>query len=437
MKLYFGNKVLRIGVHSNTNYPFWGMAFVTASLLASLFLSHYLVYLAFFVCIYRMVKYDLTVFSVDYCVLLPLSMLFRTSGGMALMVYLSILAVIWYLFRRGIRVNLALFVTFLLAIYLLLRFETGNYVLVLSQMVLLYIMLPRQDTQSAENSVKGFCISLFISSLYALLFRHTYQIQALRGTEVPAFFGSSYYRFQGLFADPNYFNALLITSIAILLKLKDLQRVTVSFFYLIGGSFVLFGLLTYSKSFFLCLILLVGIYVLWQLRDRKVFWASLIVIAVMLAATVMLLLEFTPLMVILQRFTGSKTLSSMTTGRTDVFLLYWAQVTKSFSNFFIGLGQKAYRIYKDPHNLYLEIMYHTGLVGLSLFVIYVFSMIREARKKIKGQHMRNFFSKYVVMIVVLTVFCALHGIFSVMLYGIFYLVFLSIMLIKKPEVNNP
>lgn len=435
MKIYFGNKVLRIGVHSDTNYPFWGMAFVMAVLLASLFLPNYLVYLAFFVCIYRIVKYDLTVFSVDYCILLPLSMLFRTSGGMALMVYLSFFAVLWYLFRRGIRANLALPATFLIAIYLLLRFETTNYILVLSQMFLLYIMLPRQNAQSAENSVKGFCISLFISSLYALIFRHTYQIQALRGAEVPAYWGSSLYRFQGLFADPNYFNVLLITGIAILLKLKDLQRVSFSFFFVIGGSLVLFGLLTYSKSFFLCLILLAGIYVLWLFRDRKVFWASLIVIAIMLAAAVMLLLEFSPLMVILQRFSGKQTLSSMTTGRTDVFLLYWAQVTKSYGNFFIGLGQKAYRIYKDPHNLYLEIMYHTGLVGLSLFAMYVFSMIREARKKIKGHHMRNFFSKYAVLIVVLTAFCALHGMFSVMLYGIFYLAFLSVMLIRKQEVK--
>lgn len=435
MKIYFGNKVLRIGVPSNTNYPFWGMAFVVAVLLASLFLTHYLVYLAFFVCIYRMVKYDLTVFSVDYCILLPLSTLFRASGGMALLVYLSILAVIWYLFRRGIRANLALLVTFLLAIYLLLRFKTTNYVLVLSQMFLLYIMLPRQNAQSAENSVKGFCVSLFISSLYALIFRHTYQVQALRGAEVPAFLGSPFYRFQGLFADPNYFNVMLIVGIAILLKLKDLQRVTVSFFCLIGGSLVLFGLLTYSKSFFLCLILLVGIYVLWLFRDRKVFWASLIAIAVILAAAVMLLLEFSPLMVILQRFSGKQTLSSMTTGRTDLFLLYWAQITKSFGNFFIGLGQNAYRLYRDPHNLYLEIMYHTGFVGLSLFAMYVFAMIWEARKKIKGQHMRNFFSKYAVLIVILTAFCALHGMFSVLLYGIFYLAFLSVMLIRKPEVK--
>lgn len=435
MKIYFGNKVLRIGVPSNTNYPFWGMVFVAAALLASLFLSHYLVYLAFFVCVYRMVKYDLTVFSVDYCILLPFNMLFRTSGGMAIMVYLCILAVIWYLFRMGIRVNLALFATFLLVIYLLLRFNIVNYALVLSQMILLYIMLPRQNTQSAENALKGFCISLFISSLYALIFRNTYQIQALRGAEVPAYWGSSFYRFQGLFSDPNYFNVMLIAGIAILLKLKDLQRVTVSFFCLIGGSLVLFGLLTYSKSFFLCLILLVGIYVLWLFRDRKVFWASLIAITVILAAAVMLLLEFSPLMVILQRFSGKQTLSSMTTGRTDVFLLYWAQITKSFGNFFIGLGQKAYRIYKDPHNLYLEIMYHTGLVGLLLFAMYGSSMILEARKKIKGCYSRNFFSKYAVLIVVLTAFCALHGIFSVLLYGVFYLAFLSVMLIRKPEVT--
>ena len=198
----------------------------------------------------------------------------------------------------------------------------------------------------------------------------------------------------------------------------------------------MFGLMTYSKSFFLCLILLLGMYILWLFRDRKVFFGSLIVIVIMLVAAGMLLLEFTPLMVILHRFTGTKTLSKMTTGRSDMFLLYWAQITKNFETFSIGLGHKAYRLFKDPHNLYLEIMYHTGLVGLTLFAMYVSAMIWEARKKIRGLRGRNFFSRYAVLIVILTAFCALHGIFSVLIYGIFYLAFLSVMLIRKPEVDD-
>ena len=174
-------------------YPLWGLIVVMALNFMAPFITSLLVYPAFLICVYRVIRYDERVFVTDYAALTTISMLFRTSGGMSLMVYLCLFAAVWYFVRSGIRADRSYVMLIILLNYLILRmqFEISNLLLCFGQLFMLCVLLPKQDEESAERTIKTFCISLLVSSAYALLLRNTSQIVAIRGSEVPAFWGST------------------------------------------------------------------------------------------------------------------------------------------------------------------------------------------------------------------------------------------------------
>lgn len=437
MKLYNGSRELRKNGYTKSGYPLAGILFAVALLYAAMLVSWYLVYPVFLICIYRVVRYDTKVFSTDYCILIPLATLFQTSGGMSLLIYVCLFAAIWYVLRGGAYMNAAFLFLILLLNYMFLRMqmEISRMILFFGQLFMLYVLLPHQDADSAERSAKAYCVSLVVSSVYALIFRNSAGMIALRGKEVPAFWGSSAMRFQGLFGDPNYYMLLLITGIALLLKLRDSHRIRRFSFMTMAAGLSLLGLLTYSKTFLLVFVLLAGIYVLWQFRNKKFFFGLALAVVMIGGAALLLLADFSPLSIIGTRLFSSYNISDLTTGRTDVFARYWNSITRNAGSFLFGNGFAAKRLGKDPHNLYLEIWYYSGAVGLLLMAGFYSSMVRMVQRKTSGFAKQNVFAKYVVLLAILTVFMSLHGVFSILIYGEFYLAFLSILLTRKNEVT--
>ena len=96
---------LRLKVNTAMGYPLGTMALALVLILLSPFVSSYLCYGALLVCVYRVMRHDATVFAADYCVLLPLSQLFRAPNGMSLQVYLCLFAAVWYLIRGSVKAN--------------------------------------------------------------------------------------------------------------------------------------------------------------------------------------------------------------------------------------------------------------------------------------------------------------------------------------------
>ena len=85
---------------SKTEYPLWGILAVMGLVLISPFVSPYLCYFAFVISICRMLRFDAKVFAVDYAILIPVCQFYRTTGGMSLLVWLCLVAAIWF-FVRG------------------------------------------------------------------------------------------------------------------------------------------------------------------------------------------------------------------------------------------------------------------------------------------------------------------------------------------------
>lgn len=425
-------------------YPIAGMAVAMLLILVAPFVSSLLCYAAFLVCVYRVFRHDARVFAADYCVLMPAYFLFRVPGGVSLPVYLSLLAAVWYFLQGGIRGNSAYVLLILLLNYLIARMQLdiADFMLCFGQLALLCVLLPEQDAASAERTVKLFCASLLLTSLYALVFRQTWQLQAIRGTESVAIWGTSIMRFQGLFPDPNYYMTMLVTAMALLLKLKDCGRIRNLHFGLLELAMMIFGILTYSKTFFLCIVLLLGICLVWLFRNGRYVWGGLLtVLTLFLGASVLGAVD-SPFAVVLARLTSASSLDELTTGRTEVFAAYWDAIVDTPWSFLFGRGFQAVGLSKDPHNLYLEIAYYLGAVGLMLILAFYIAMVQVAKNKVRHGQKQNMIAKYVVLLMVMVLYFTLHGMFVPASYMAFFLAFLSILIPKKqampvfPEENS-
>ena len=414
-----------------TEYPFWSMLAVLGLVYLSPFVSPLLNYLALAICLYRVVRFDIRTFSLDYCILTPVAMLFRSGSGMALMVYLCLFAAVREIVRKGLRGDTPLVLLLLILNYLVVRMQLslGNFLLCFSQLLLLYVMLPGQDEDSAERTIKAFCISLLIASCYALLLRNTWQLRGILGREVVAYQGASQRRFQGLLRDPNYYMCLLVMGIALLLKLGESRRVDPVTFWLFNAGFSVFGILTYSKTFFLLFVLLVAIYVYQQFRNGKYLWGIGLVILIAALGGFLLFSPRSPFSVVLTRFMGANNLSDLTTGRTDVLWMYFTEIFKDPASALFGKGLAAEGLYKDPHNLFVEITYYTGLTGLVLMVAFYLENIRPLGRR-SGEK-EPWHSRYMVLIVAAVAFCTLHGMYSNITYAVLYLASLPLLLPKR------
>ncbi len=419
----------------NRQYPVWSIAIAYVLILLSPFTSSLVSYAAFAICLYRIFRYDSKVFATDYALLISVDTLFRTSDGLTLMVFLYLIAALVYVIREGLQANRALVILLVLLNYLLLRMQTNinGFVLCFGQMFALYAILPRQDTDSAERALKAYCYSLLVSALYGLVLRETDQLRSVLGQESEAIWGSGIMRFQGLMLDPNYYMTTVMVGLASLAKLKESGRMKMLPFVIMGVCMVALGILTYSKTFFLAFVLFGVIYIIWQFRNKRVFVGILLVLAVVLAADVLLLSENSPFAVVIARLLNSEDLSDLTTGRTDIYMAYIKEIVKSPLSFFFGYGMSTPELEKAPHNIYLQIMYYTGIVGLVLIIAFFVSINTVLNCQTDTTNKQSVISKYVVLIMILVLYFSLHGIFRVSFYGNIFIAFLAMIIPPKQE----
>lgn len=417
-------------------YPVWSILLAMVLILLSPFVSAVTSYLALGVCLYRVLRYDAKIFATDYALLAPLTNLFRTSGGLTLLIILGLIAAVVYAVRESMRADRSLVLILALLNYLLLRMQgdVNDYALCFGQIFLLWVLLPKQNVWSAERTAKAFCLGVIATSVYALIFRETWQLQNVTGAETEAIWGTGIMRFHGLFKDPNYYMTMLIVGLALLIKLKETGRLkTLPFVFLVIALTAL-GVLTYSKTFFLILVLLGAVYILWQFRNKKIIWGILLVAIVVIAADFLLFSEDSPFAVVLARLQGSEDLSDLTTGRSDVYLNYLKAITKNPLTFLFGYGFASPGLQDDPHNIYLEISYYCGTVGLALIVILLVCLAGVIKNREPGVARQSFPEKYVVVAVVMALYFTLNGMFMVEVYPNVFMAFLSILLYPKEEI---
>lgn len=412
-------------VQNKLHYPIPGICAILALIYLSPFVSSWLNYVAFMICIYRLVKYDERIFSVDYCCLISVATVFALPGGLSFVVVLSLIAEVWFIIRDGLVVENSLVSLLLLVCYLMLRmqYSISDFLLCVSQLLIIYLMISFLDIQTIVLDIELFALNVGISSIYALLFRNSPAIINIIGAEVPAYFGSSLTRFQGLFRDPNYYMSLVIMSI-VLLTLLYIKKYISKYLFLLGiGCMFLFGALTYSKTFIFLLCLYWLLCLFYLIRQKRYIFAVAFAAGTVCPA---ILLSNTLFATTLYRITSASSVSELTTGRTALFEIYWREVLSSPGIMLLGKGMSAQLLEKGTHNLFLEIQYYIGLIGLILFFFYFGTLIILVKKKRTTVCAASRMFNYSSLIVFIALFCSLQGMFSISVYTLLYLAVISI-----------
>ncbi len=406
-------------------YPIGTMAVYLLLIYLSPFISLSLNYLAFAVCLYRLVRYDESVFAVDYCILAGVSYIFLSTGRVSLLAWLSIIAALWYMLKNGIQRNPSFILLILLLDYMLLRMQTAinTFVLCISPLMLLYVLFSTQKREGIIQSVQAFCGSVIFSSIYALVFRNKPQLRALLGSEKAAYWGSSLTRFQGLFRDPNYYMTMVAIAIALLAMLCMNGFVSRKKFLVCVGGLVFFGALTYSKTFIIVLMIFAVLFV-GMLFYKKHYLLGIGSLILILGAAVVL--SNTLFSVTLYRITSTNNLYDLTTGRSKLIVEYFGEITKTVRVLLFGAGLSAELLERGTHNLFLEIIYYFGLVGLFLLIAYFGSFLRLLKLRFEnGIKNPNRVFRYAVLFVFLILFCTLQGMTFAITYVMLYLAILA------------
>ncbi|MFB2020521.1 O-antigen ligase family protein [Pseudoflavonifractor sp. P01025] len=421
---------------AHMEYPVGSMAICLLLIYLSPFVSLALNYLAFAVCIYRFVRYDESVFAIDYCVLAGVSYIFLTTGRVSLLAWLSIIFAVWHIIKNGAQGNTSFVLLLILFDYMLLRTGTAinDFVLCFSQLLLLFVLLSTQKKSGIVPSALAFCGNVILSSIYALVFRESAAIRTLLGNEVHAYWGSSLTRFQGLFRDPNYYMTLLLVSIALLAVLFMNQHITRKVFIVATGILVLLGALTYSKTFIVVLMAFTAFFIIRLFRGGHylVGLGSVLVIAL-----VGIVLSDTVFAVTIYRITSTNNLYDLTTGRSELLVEYFAEITKSVSSFFFGAGLSASILERGTHNLFLEIIYYFGLVGFLLISAYTLSLLHLVTENLdRNRANPNGMFRYAVLVVFLLLFCTLQGMTFSITYVMLYLAILATEIMPSGKLPN-
>jgi O-antigen ligase len=227
-------------------------------------------------------------------------------------------------------------------------------------------------------------------------------------------------RMSGFIGDPNYCGMLIVMSIALLCVLYFYKKIKNEFWLFIVFLIPL-GFFTYSKSYFLCVSVLVFFLIVTVLIPKHKIWGLISIFAVAIVISMALSGKIEIINTILERFLAD----DITTGRSDLNNYYLHYIWNNPMTLIFGEGMSADRIVSagnNVHNFYIDAVFKFGLVGCLIFILTLCSSIgftidkKEKRK----------FVNYIPLIFLVVLYFALAGITRYELPFYVAIVFLSI-----------
>lgn len=234
-------------------------------------------------------------------------------------------------------------------------------------------------------------------------------------------------RFSGLSYDANFYAIVAIVALCILLYNFDFEIKNPVIWVGLVIFTSIFGLLTYSKSYFLCFVLLLA-FSLFKCNNA-IKKKHLILGAVIIIGLILFWSEFEVLIEsIIARFGGKEgTMDDLTTGRTEVWKGYIERIfTSDLVTFLFGHGAQYAPGLKAAHNTYLEILYKFGFVGFC----FELAFLTYCYQQIKGKKAKNTLQSYLLAGLLILLFFNLSAYTA---YNFVVSIFMGIILIKNDE----
>lgn len=388
------------------------------------FTNENLVYAAFAINVYRLIRYDEHSFLVDIVSLLVVSNLYRIPGGNSLFLILISVADIYFLITKKVKFD-KVFVLFLVfAVYLFSRSDMMivEYLTIVGGVFLVYILSTVATPDDAVTMTHMMVLTIIASSIVGLIFIEDPRLLAYTQDLGYVSYDVELYRFKGLFSDPNYYSTCLIIGLSLLVQMFLCKKINSILCVAEALMIVFFGYLTYSKSFFLMAIGILLLFIILLFARKRFVYGGLLATGTAMVVAGVATGEIQMFSTVLNRFgnlaTSTGNLNTLTTGRANAWAAYWQNIFMDNSVFFFGHGLNEPLLNRiGTHNLYLEILYYIGVVAfvfLAVLLIVVFSVMHKRHWKTLSlsQRMVSLLNIGVMMIT----YFALQGMFSSALY---------------------
>lgn len=193
-------------------------------------------------------------------------------------------------------------------------------------------------------------------------------------------YGADISRYTGIFGDPNMTTVVIITCLFILLKIYQGKKIDSFLFLCCALVLSVLGIMTGSKSCFLLLLVYWSVYFFTKLSN-KVLKTLLIITAIIIVLSFSTTNLYDYYM---YRFFGAA--SGVTTGRTDIWFTYFDRLNiGGKKNWFLGFGINTPDLPngRAAHNVFIQIIYNIGIIGLISYISFWISIILEYIKPYK------------------------------------------------------
>lgn len=156
--------------------------------------------------------------------------------------------------------------------------------------------------------------------------------------------------------------------------------------YVIMAIVIFFGILTKSRSFIICCILVFVLFILSQKGKKGI--KSIIGATFIIVAVYFIVATFAPY--IMESILGRFQEQDVSGGRVDLIKFYNNHLMMDIKHLFFGIGM-SYVMYKislihgvfqnTPHNGIQELLVVWGIPGLAMFIAFIISMIKSSETK--------------------------------------------------------
>ena len=189
------------------------------------------------------------------------------------------------------------------------------------------------------------------------------------------------YRFAGIDFDANFLaaNCIFIISFLLFFLGNMVGKKHANKIKLVIFTYIVIGMLTFSKMFMIVLVVLFLTYYGADLSKNygsMFFMMAFLLVAFFIGDTLSSGSLFNRLF---GRFIETtNNVDSFTTGRFSIWLAYIDSWLSSSNNilFGVGMANKRLPLIKMHHNSYIEILYQFGIVGFSIFCSYLFHVAK-------------------------------------------------------------
>lgn len=210
-------------------------------------------------------------------------------------------------------------------------------------------------------------------------------------------------RLSGFYGDANFYSVHILVAIAaIFITIRKTEKAIVIALKLISIiGLVYFGMLSVSKMFLLCLVLLGLLWLLCFFFEKrsivskfKILFGLMLVLGIAVTSNIF----SQQIDQYLIRFGMVTDTDSLTTGRSGLVQMYIEYLTSSISNLFLGMGlSMKYVSGSSSHNTFIQIVYQVGIFGSILLIACWAVIYRSISNKIM---LKNIEKVYFLIILV-------------------------------------